>query len=304
MKMGIVGLGRMGNAIAFRLLQAGHDVIGYDRDTSARDDAAGMGVSMVHDLAELASQTRIIWLMVPLDAVDSVINDLKSHLKADDIIIDGGNSYYEDSIRRAKDLATSGIIFLDCGTSGGVVGRRGGFCLMVGGDQAAYTKVHSLLVAIAAPGGLGYVGPSGTGHYVKMVHNGIEYGLLQAYAEGFQIIKEGTFKKMGLDLEEISRIWNNGSIIRSFLLGLAHQVFQKDEELRHIIGKVSEGGTGRWTVEEAKKHHLSVPVIEHALKVRAWSREHGGDYATKLIAVLRHEFGGHEVKRTKDGNKG
>lgn len=300
MKMGIVGLGRMGNAIAFRLLQAGHEVIGYDLDTTAYDDAATMGVSMVHDLAQLASQTRIIWLMVSVDAVDQVIHGLKPHLKADDIIIDGGNSYYEDSMRRAQNLLVNGIIFLDCGTSGGVVGRRGGFCLMVGGDQAAYTKVHPLLVDIAAPGGLGYVGPSGAGHYVKMVHNGIEYGLLQAYAEGFHLIKEGTFKKMGLDLEEISRIWNNGSIIRSFLLGLAHQVLKKDQELRQVAGHVAEGGTGRWAVEEAKKHHLSVPVIEHALHVRAWSREHGGDYATKLIAVLRHEFGGHEVKRTRD----
>jgi 6-phosphogluconate dehydrogenase len=289
----------MGNAIAFRLLEAGHNVIGYDQGEEAKKLAEQMGVTMAHDLADLAKQTRAIWLMVPISSVDAVVDELKLYLKADDIIIDGGNSYYEDSMRRAKALATDGIIFLDCGTSGGITGRLGGFCLMVGGDEAAYTKIHSLLVAIAAPGGLGHVGPSGTGHYVKMVHNGIEYGLLQAYAEGFQIIKNGTFKKMGLDLEEISRIWNEGSIIRSFLLSLAHEVFKEGQGLRDVVGEVTEGGTGRWTVEEAKKHHISVPVIENALNVRAWSRESGGDYATKVIAMLRHKFGGHEVKRKK-----
>ena len=299
MNIGIVGLGKMGNAIAFRLLEAGHNVIGYDRGEEPQKLAGKMGVTLADDLADLAKQTRVIWLMVPISAVDAVVDELKPHLKANDIIIDGGNSYYEDSMRRAKAVATDGIIFLDCGTSGGIVGRLGGFCLMVGGDEAAYTKIRSLLVAIAAPGGLGHVGPSGTGHYVKMIHNGIEYGLLQAYAEGFQIIKEGTFKKMGLDLEEISRIWNDGSIIRSFLLGLAHEVFEEGQALSDVSGEIAEGGTGKWTVQEAKKHHLSVPVIENALKVRAWSRESGGDYATKVIAMLRHKFGGHEVKRKK-----
>ncbi|TET35761.1 decarboxylating 6-phosphogluconate dehydrogenase [Candidatus Dependentiae bacterium] len=299
MNIGIVGLGKMGNAIAFRLLEAGHNVIGYDRGEEPQKLAGQMGVTLADDLADLAKQTRVIWLMIPISAVDAVVDELKPHLKANDIIIDGGNSYYEDSMRRAKAVATDGIIFLDCGTSGGIAGRLGGFCLMVGGDEAAYTKIHSLLVAIAAPGGLGHVGPSGTGHYVKMIHNGIEYGLLQAYAEGFQIIKEGTFKKMGLDLEEISRIWNEGSIIRSFLLGLAHEVFEEGQALSDVSGEIAEGGTGKWTVQEAKKHHLSVPVIENALKVRAWSRESGGDYATKVIAMLRHKFGGHEVKRKK-----
>ncbi len=299
MNIGIVGLGKMGNAIAFRLLEAGHNVIGYDRGEEPQKLAGQMGVTLADDLADLAKQTRVIWLMIPISAVDAVVDELKPHLKANDIIIDGGNSYYEDSMRRAKAVATDGIIFLDCGTSGGIAGRLGGFCLMVGGDEAAYTKIHSLLVAIAAPGGLGHVGPSGTGHYVKMIHNGIEYGLLQAYAEGFQIIKEGTFKKMGLDLEEISRIWNEGSIIRSFLLGLAHEVFEEGQALSDVSGEIAEGGTGKWTVQEAKKHHLSVPVIENALKVRAWSRESGGDYATKVIAMLRYKFGGHEVKRKK-----
>ncbi len=299
MNIGIVGMGKMGNVIAFRCLQAGHTVIGLDPDQEARDDAREMGVDIVSGIADLASRTRLIWLMVPIAAVDPILDELKPHLKADDIIVDGGNSFYEDSIRRATSLSSDGIIFLDCGTSGGIAGRAGGFCLMVGGDDAAYTKIHSLLVAIAAPGGLGHVGPSGAGHYVKMIHNGIEYGLLQAYAEGFQIIKEGTFKKEALDLEEISRIWNEGSIIRSFLLGLAHEVFEEDQELHKVEGEIAEGGTGKWTVEEANKYNIAVPAIEHALKVRAWSRETGGNYATKVIAMLRHKFGGHAVKRKR-----
>ncbi len=303
MNIGIIGLGKMGNAIAFRALQAGHSVIGYDRDEQARKQVKEMGADIASDVADLAKRTRVVWLMVPISVVDAVIDELKPHLKANDIIIDGGNSYYEDSIRRAKALASDGIFLLDCGTSGGIKGKLGGFCLMIGGDEASYTKIHSLLVAIAAPGGLGHVGPAGTGHYVKMIHNGIEYGLLQAYAEGFQIIKDGTFKGLSLDLEEISRIWNESSIIRSFLLGLAHEVFEEDQELHNVVGEIAEGGTGKWAVEEAHKHNLSVPVLEHALQVRAWSREGGEDYATKLIAMLRHKFGGHEVKMKKRGEK-
>ncbi len=299
MNIGIVGLGKMGNAIAFRLLEAGHNVIGYDQSEHARKNVKDMGADIATDLADLAKRTRVIWLMVPVSVVDTVVDELKPHLKANDIIVDGGNSYYEDSMRRAKALAADGIFFLDCGTSGGIEGRIGGFCLMVGGDNASYTKIHSLLVAIAAPGGLGHVGASGTGHYVKMIHNGIEYGLLQAYAEGFQIIKKGTFKDLSLDLEEISRIWNESSIIRSFLLRLLHEVFEVDQELHDVVGEIAEGGTGKWAIEEAHKHNISAPALEHALQVRAWSREGGGDYATKLIAMLRHKFGGHEVKRKK-----
>lgn len=297
MKIGIIGLGKMGNAIAFRCLQAGHDVVGYDRDEHAKRDAEQMGVTIALDLADLAAQTRVIWLMIPIDVVDAVLDDLRPHLKAEDIVVDGGNSFYKDSIRRAQSLYADGIIFLDCGTSGGVRGKLGGFCLMVGGDDAAYTKIHPLLVAIAAPGGVGYIGPSGTGHYVKMIHNGIEYGLLQAYAEGFQLIKEGSFADMGLDLEEISRIWNVSSVIRSFLLELAHEIFEQDQLLDNVGGKIAQGGMGKWTVEQARKHHISVPVIEHALKVREWSEQSGGNYATKLIALLRNKFGGHDIPK-------
>ena len=297
MNIAVVGLGRMGNAIAFRANSAGHTVIGYDADADACARAKEMGIEIAANLQELASKARIFWLMVPIDAVGETVKILQQYCKAGDIIIDGGNSLYTDSIERAHALEMDNIHFLDCGTSGGVQGRAIGFCLMVGGDHDAYTKVHSVLTAIAAPGAVAHIGPSGTGHYVKMVHNGIEYGLLQAYAEGFQIIKEGTFKDQGIDLEQLSGIWNISSVIRSWLLTLTHEVMQEDQNFTDVSGKLAEGGTGRWTVEEAERNKIRVPVIEAALEQRTWSRKTGGDYATKLVALLRNKFGGHYVKR-------
>ncbi len=301
MNMGIVGLGRMGNAIAQRLITSGHQVVGFDLDKETLKKAHEVGVETVSSLEDLAFATRVIWLMVPVGkAVDDTIAQLIPHMKGGDIIIDGGNSNFHDSIRRAKTLKAQDIFFLDCGTSGGLQGRAIGFSLMVGGDEATYTKIHPLLVDIAAPGGVGYVGPSGAGHYVKMVHNAIEYALLQAYAEGFQLLKQGSFKDIVFDLEHISDIWMNGSVIRSWILELAHDVFEEyGQKFEDISGEIAEGGTGRWAVEDAKDHDVPLQVIEESLKVREWSRETGGDYATKLVAMLRHQFGGHEVKKKK-----
>ena len=298
MKIGLIGLGRMGNAIAQRAIEGGHQVVGFDLSADSRADAEKVGATIAATIEALAQHARIIWLMLPSgEIIDTVLNTLMPHLKKDDIIIDGGNSKFTDSIRRAKDLEKRGIFFLDCGTSGGLQGREFGFSLMIGGDEAAYTKVHSLLEAIAAPGALGLVGPSGAGHYVKMVHNGIEYGLLEAYAEGFQLIKEGNFKSSDPDLEQISRIWSSGSIIRSWILDLAHGVFEKDQEFHDISGAIGQNGTGKWTVENAHENNIPLPVIEEALKVRALSEKTGGNYATKIVALLRHAFGGHEVKK-------
>lgn len=305
MIMGLIGLGRMGMAIASRAVEGGHQVIGYDVivDDAKRKEIEIIGFDVVDSITGIAQQTRIIWLMVPATVVDTVLKDLLPHCKAGDIIIDGGNSNFTDSIIRAKTCALKDIIFLDCGTSGGLYGRELGFCLMVGGDYDAYIKIHELLAAIAAPGGVGYMGESGTGHYVKMVHNGIEYGLMQSYADGFQLLKEGSFKNEGLDLEEITRIWNTSSVIRSWLLELAHTIFAHDQKLEKISGEVAESGTGRWTVEEAQKHNVPIPVIQEALKVRLLSQKTGGDFATKVVAMLRHEFGGHPVKYLKTEKK-
>jgi 6-phosphogluconate dehydrogenase len=301
MIMGLIGLGRMGMAIASRAVEGGHQVIGYDVnvDHAKRKEIELIGFDVVDSIKALAEQTRIIWLMVPTSVVDTVLKELLSYCKAGDIIIDGGNSNFTDSMIRAKTCASRDIMLLDCGTSGGLYGREIGFCLMVGGEYDAYLKIHELLAAIAAPGGIGYIGPSGCGHYVKMIHNGIEYGLMQAYAEGFQLLKEGSFKDVGLDLEEITRIWNTSAVIRSWLLDLAHTIFAHDQKLEKISGSIAESGMGRWTVEEAHKQHIPIPVIEESLRVRLWSQETGGNFATKVVAMLRHEFGGHSVERIK-----
>jgi 6-phosphogluconate dehydrogenase len=300
MNVGVIGLGKMGNAIAYRLVQAGHTVYGFDPYDEAKLEAEKAGVMVASTVSDVAKEARVIWLLVPAgEPVDNVIAELLPHLHPGDIIVDGGNSKYTDSIRRATQLKTNDIIFLDCGTSGGVHGRTNGFCLMFGGDKAAYASLASLCEAVAAPNGVGHVGPSGAGHYVKMIHNGIEYGLLQAYAEGFQIIHEGTFEEQALDLQEVTRIWCNGSVIRSFLLDLAHGVFTQDQALTNINGEIKEGGTGKWTLEEARTNNIPVPVLDASLRVRSWSRDTGGNYATKVVQMLRHAFGGHPIKKIK-----
>jgi len=300
MNIAIIGLGQMGSAIARRLLSAGHSAIGFDIHQETRDNARTYGVRVFDTIDQCADEADIFWLMVPSgDPVDQSIAELKKTIKPGSIIVDGGNSKFTDSQRRARDLAHHGISFLDCGTSGGIKGYEIGFSLMVGGDKSTYEKMIPLFKAIAAPHGYGYIGPSGAGHYVKMVHNGIEYALLQAYAEGFQLIKQGSFQQENLDLEVITGIWKRGSVIRSWLLDLSHEVFKSDQHLTDISGEVAEGGTGKWTVEDAHKNNVRVPTIENALAVRTWSRKTGGNYATKVIALLRNKFGGHAVKKVK-----
>lgn len=298
MIIGIIGLGKMGNAVAYRLIQAGHTVFGFDFNEQICNEAGDIGVIITDDIAGLARKVTVAWLLVPAgDPVENVLKTLLEHMKAGAIIVDGGNSYFVDSQRRAKLCANHGISFVDCGTSGGLRGRQEGFSLMVGGDKAAYTKLHEALVAIAATNGVGYVGPSGAGHYVKMVHNGIEYGIMQAYAEGLHLIKEGSFKDNHLDLEEVTRIWMHGSVIRSWLLELTHDIVCRDQELTAISGQVEESGMGKWTSQDAQKHNIPLPVIDESLKVRAWSRETGGNYATKIVSLLRNAFGGHLFKK-------
>ncbi len=296
MKIGIIGLGKMGSAIAYRLLQAGHEVIGFNQDRQAADIVKKMGAEIVTSVQEVAQKARIIWLMIPAgDPVDEVLEQLQGNLQRDDIIIDGGNSKFTDSIRRANYLKGFNINFLDCGTSGGLQGKEIGFCLMVGGQKGAYLTIEPLLKAIAAPRGYGHVGVSGAGHYVKMIHNGIEYALLQSYAEGFHLLKEGRYKE--LDLAHIADIWNHGSVIRSWILELSYTIFKHNTTFKNISGEIAESGTGAWTVQEAKEQNIPVPLIEHALAIRAWSRATGGNYATKVVAMLRNAFGGHAVTK-------
>lgn len=297
MKIAVIGLGKMGSAIAHRLCNAGFTVLGFDPHTPLPQDPR---IILTQTLSEAVQSVQLCWLMVPVgEPVDQVLHQIVPHITANTVIIDGGNSHYLDSQRRAAQCAQRTIAYLDCGTSGGIKGVAEGFALMIGGDVHAYNQMEPVFKAIAAPHGYGRVGPSGAGHYVKMVHNGIEYALLQAYAEGFQLIKEGSFKNEDLDLATITTIWQHGSVIRSWLLELAHDIFKQDQTFTDVSGEIAEGGTGKWSVEDAQKNHIPVPTMEASLKVRAWSRTTDGNYATKIIALLRRAFGGHTVKKVK-----
>lgn len=296
--IGVIGLGRMGQAIAYRLQQAGYNVIGFDQNNDIRRTAQQSGISCVDDARDIAKQARIVWLMVPAgDAVDDVLARIDGVLKQADIVIDGGNSFFKDTLRRYQKLTTQGIAYLDCGTSGGLYGKERGFSLMVGGDKVVFEKAIPIFKAIAAESGYAYIGPSGSGHFVKMVHNGIEYGMMQAMAEGFHLLHEGPFKD--LDLEAIAAVWNHGAIVRSWLLELVQEIMSRGQELENISGAVGENLTGQWMVKTAKEQGIPVNVIEQAVSVRSWSRQTGGNYGTKLVAMLRHQFGGHEIKKNK-----
>ncbi len=300
MNIGVIGLGRMGEAIAYRLQMNGHTVIGYDAQEQTRVQLRAQGMIVVDDLHELATRVSVVWVMVPAGHITrSVIQTLCTVLAHHSLIIDGGNSFFNDSIENARYATAAGMRFLDCGTSGGVKGRAVGFCLMVGGERSAYDEIVPALHAIAAPGGYAYVGRSGAGHYVKMIHNGIEYALLQAYGEGFHLIKNGTFADEYIDLAQLTALWNNGSVIRSFILELSHDIFKKDQSLTTISGEVEHTGMGSWTVQEAEKHAIPVPVIERSLAIRTWSKTTGGNYATKVVSLLRNAFGGHAFKHTQ-----
>lgn len=295
MKFGIIGLGRMGSAIATRVVSAGCTVWAFDPTEHGRLAGHNAGAHIAANMQEVAQHAPIIWLMVPSGVVDNVLKELLPSLKPGSIIIDGGNSNFVDSIRRFGELAVYGIDFLDCGTSGGVHGLTNGFSLMVGGDATVYAKVVHILKIIAAPRGVALVGPCGAGHYVKMVHNGIEYGLMQAYAEGLHLLRDGSFADAKLDLAAITGVWQHGSVIRSFLLDLTHEILEKDQILDHVSGVVAETGMGAWTFQDAVAHQIPVPVLQAALGARAESRKTGGNYGTKLLALMRHAFGGHAV---------
>jgi 6-phosphogluconate dehydrogenase len=305
MNIAVIGLGRMGSAVAYRLVKAGYHVTGFDLDATLCAQAHAMGVVIASNISACIANASLVWLMVPAgQVVDAVLRDILPHVQQGAIIVDGGNSKFTDSQRRAQQLAQRGLVFLDCGTSGGVHGKEHGFSLMVGGDKASYDRLIPVFTALAAPEGFGYVGPSGAGHYVKMVHNGIEYALMQSYAEGLQLIKDGSFKEQELDLYEITRIWNHGAVIRSWLLELTQNIMHTydDAALERVSGAIEESGTGQWTVQEAQAHNVPVKLIEDALAIRAQSRATGGDYATKLVALMRNAFGGHAVGKQFGNN--
>ena len=296
MQLGIIGLGKMGMPIGERLVRHKHVVYGYnksDKHVSAEDSGL-MWRGSLTELAASLEPPRTIWLMIPSGLpVDAAIADLLPHLTAGDIIIDGGNSYFKDTLRRSAELKEKGISLLDCGTSGGIWGLEEGYCLMIGGEKAAFSQVEQIFKDLAPEHGYAHLGPSGAGHFVKMVHNGVEYGMLQAYGEGFEILNTSQFD---YDLKGIASLWNHSSVIRSWLLELAERAFAGSPDLEGIAGYVEDTGEGRWTVAQAIEQDVSAPVITLSLLERLRSRQ-PESFSAKVIAALRHQFGGHEVKK-------
>jgi 6-phosphogluconate dehydrogenase len=298
MQLGVVGLGRMGRIVVDRVLDAGHDVVAFDIDEAAVASVAEAGAEPADSLSDLADRlggAKRIWLMVPAgDAVDAALDELDPHLDGNDVLVDGGNSHFEDSVRRAD---STDAAYLDCGTSGGPAGAELGFSLMIGGPEVAYETMRPAFDAVATgPDGHDRMGPVGSGHYVKMVHNGVEYALMQAYGEGFELLHEGRYD---LDLETVARTWNNGAVIRSWLLELCEEAFREEgADLGDVADHVAGGSTGTWTVQEALEREVPVPLIHQALAERFASRR--DRFSRRLANRLRYGFGRHEVAR-RDG---
>jgi 6-phosphogluconate dehydrogenase len=299
MRLAMIGLGRMGGNMSERLMKDGHHVVVYDRSADAianyvKQGAAGS--SGAADAAGQLSSPRVVWIMVPAGKpVDETITALLPKLSKGDVIIDGGNSNFRDSMRRAGELSAKGIEFVDSGTSGGIWGLANGYCLMIGASDAAFKVCEPIFKTLAPPNGYAHVGPPGAGHYVKMIHNGVEYGMLQAYAEGYEILH--CSRDFKLDLHQIAAVWNQGSVVRSWLNELAEAAFKNEANLESLEGYVEDSGEGRWTVQEAIDLNVPAPVITLSLLARLQSREKDA-FSAKVIAALRNEFGGHAVKKS------
>jgi len=298
MEIGLYGLGRMGGNMVTRLARGGHRVIASNRSRGPVDEAKGHGAEGAYSIEELAKALRpprVLWSMVPAgQATDDALEEMAKHASAGDVLVDGANSYFRDSIRRAAHYEAKGLRYLDVGVSGGIWGLENGYCMMVGGSQEAVDIVRPALDTLAPPNGWAHFGKSGAGHFVKMVHNGIEYGMMQAYGEGFELMHASEFS---LDLQRVANVWLQGSVVRSWLLELAERAFEQEgSDLAAIKGYVSDSGEGRWTINEAITHDVPMTSLAHALFARFTSRQEDS-YAMKVAAALRNQFGGHAVKK-------
>ncbi|MBM4407090.1 MAG: decarboxylating 6-phosphogluconate dehydrogenase [Chloroflexi bacterium] len=296
MRIGFIGLGRMGANMVRRLLRDGHEIVAYNRTPEKTHEIAAEGAEPAFSVEELVARLqkpRAVWIMVPAgDATEAQIHELMEHLEPGDTIIDGGNTNFHDDQRRQPLLKAQGVHYVDAGVSGGIWGLANGYCLMVGGEPEPVSRLEPAFRSLAPEGGYLHVGGPGSGHYVKMVHNGIEYGMMQAYAEGFEVMHASDYT---LDLAAIAGLWNHGSVVRSWLLELAQRALAPDQDLTHLKGWVADSGEGRWTVQEAIDRDVPAPVITLSLLMRLRSRQ-DDSYGAKVLAALRNEFGGHAVR--------
>ena len=303
MQIAMVGLGRMGMNMARRLLRHGHEVVAFNRTaakTKALSREGAVPAFSISEVVERLDPPRAVWLMLPAGrTIDEHLERLSALLSSGDTVVDGGNTFYKDDLRRAEQLKDKGIRFLDVGVSGGIWGLDAGYCLMAGGDRGAFDALRPVLTSLAPDEGCLYCGPTGAGHFVKMVHNGIEYGMMQAYGEGFELLHASPYGA-SLDYADVSRLWNRGSVIRSWLLELAESAFRKDGDLSGVRGYVDDSGEGRWTVQQAVECSVSAPVITLSLMERFRSRK-TDPFSSRLTAALRREFGGHAVMETDGG---
>ncbi|CAM2871512.1 phosphogluconate dehydrogenase (NAD(+)-dependent, decarboxylating) [Paenibacillus sediminis] len=296
MKLGLVGLGKMGLNLGQNLIDNKHEVVAFDLNTAAvkqMESYGAQGVASLEQLVKALPTPRIVWIMVPHGVVDNVLTEITPFLSKGDIVIEAGNSHYKESIRRYNELKESGVHFMDAGTSGGMEGARNGACYMVGGDPEAWAIVEPIFRDTAVENGYLYAGKAGSGHYLKMVHNGIEYGMMAAIGEGFEVLEKSDFD---FDYEKVARVWNNGSVVRSWLMELTERAFSKDAKLDAIKGVMQSSGEGKWTVEEALDLQTATPVIAMSLLMRYRSLE-DDTFTGKVVAALRNEFGGHAVEK-------
>ena len=297
MQVGMIGLGKMGYNLSLNLKDHGHEVTAFDKDNNIIEKISAEGIKGVPSIAEMVNnltKPRVVWMMVPAgDITEAVIEETSALLEEGDILIDGGNSNYKETLRRAEMLQEKGIYFLDCGTSGGMEGARNGACTMIGGDAEVFKTIEPIFKDITVENGYMYAGRTGSGHFLKMVHNGIEYGMMQAIAEGFEILEKSPFD---YDYEKVAKVWNNGSVIRSLLMELTENAFSKDAKLDGLKGVMHSSGEGKWTVETALDLQTAAPVITMSLMMRYRSLEED-TFSGKVVAALRNEFGGHAVEK-------
>lgn len=297
MQIGFIGLGKMGAFMVERLLKDGHEVVVYNRSHEKIKEIEKKGAKGAYSLEELTeklNEPKLIWMMIPSgDTVTRMIESLVPLLSKGDILIDGGNSYYKDSVRRSDELKTLGIDYLDVGTSGGIWGLQVGYCVMIGGEKKIFEHCEPIFKSLAPPEGYKYIGSSGAGHYVKMVHNGIEYGMMQAFAEGFELMHASDYN---IDLEGVASLWGKGSVVRSWLLELLTDALKDDKDLKEIKDYVEDSGEGRWTVLDGIEKSIPLPVITESLFMRFRSRQEES-YGAKILAALRNEFGGHNIHK-------